>query len=49
MNRFKVGINFEKLSLKPTGIILDTKKGADILETLDYLKRTYGDLAEFSS
>jgi len=48
-NKLKLGINFHKLPLKPTGVIFDTKKGVDILKLKDYLQRTYGDLAEFSS
>lgn len=47
--RLKVGLNFHKLPLKPTGVILDTKKGIDILKLKDHLQRTYGDLVEFSS
>ncbi|MCP4336725.1 MAG: HAD family phosphatase [Mycoplasma sp.] len=48
-NKLKVGINFNKLPLKPTGIIFDTKKGLDVVAFSKYLKQRYGDLAEFSS
>ena len=48
-NKLKLGIDFHKLPLKPTGVIFDTKKGINILKLKDYLQRTYGDLAEFSS
>ncbi|NQZ66191.1 MAG: Cof-type HAD-IIB family hydrolase [Mycoplasmatales bacterium] len=47
--KLKVGINFHKLPLKPTGIIFDTKKGVNIPKLRDYLQRKYGDLVEFSS
>ena len=47
--KLRVGIDFHKLPLKPTGVILDTKPGVKILELKDYLQRTYGDLVEFSS
>lgn len=47
--KLKIGINFHKLPLKPTGIIFDTKKGVNVLELKDYLQRKYGDLVEFSS
>lgn len=48
-SKFKLGIDFHKLPLKPTGVIVDTKKGVIIKNLLDYLRRTYGDLVEFSS
>lgn len=48
-HRFKVGIDYHKLPLRPTGIIMDTKPGVNIAKLRDYLQRTYGDLAEFSS
>ena len=47
--KLKIGINFHKLPLKPTGIIFDTKPGVNILKLKDYLERRYGDLVEFSS
>lgn len=47
--KLKIGINFHKLPLKPTGIIFDTKPGINIRELKDYLQRKYGDLVEFSS
>ncbi len=47
--KFHEGIDFHKLPLKPTGVIIDTKKGVVIKNLLDYLRRTYGDLVEFSS
>lgn len=47
--KFKVGIDFHKLPLRPTGIILDTKEGINIPKLKDYLHRRYGDLVEFSS
>ncbi len=48
-SKLRIGIDIEKLPLKPTGIIFDTKKGIDVPELQDYLTRKYGDLAEFSS
>jgi len=47
--KLRIGINFHKLPLKPTGVIFDTKPGVEILKLKDYLQRTYGDLVEFSS
>lgn len=47
--KLKIGINFHKLPLKPTGIIFDTKPGVNVLKLKDYLQRRYGDLVEFSS
>lgn len=48
-SKFHVGLNFHKLPLKPTGVIIDTKPGVVVKNLLDYLRRTYGDLVEFSS
>lgn len=45
----KLGINIHKLPLKPTGVVFDTKPGANVKKLKDYLQRTYGDLVEFSS
>lgn len=47
--KFKVGIDIHKLPLRPTGVVFDTKKGVNVSKLKDYLQRTYGDLAEFSS
>lgn len=49
ISKYKKGINFNKLPLKPTGIIFDTKPNTNVAELQDYLRRKYGDLAEFSS
>ncbi|KKB26643.1 Hydrolase (HAD superfamily) [Mycoplasmopsis meleagridis] len=46
--KFVVGLNFNKLPLKPTGIIFDVKETTDVEELRSYLKRKYGDLGEFS-
>ncbi len=48
-SKLRIGIDIEKLPLKPTGIIFDTKEGVNVPELKDYLTRKYGDLAEFSS
>lgn len=45
----KLGIDYHRLPLRPTGVIFDTKPGIDIIGLKDYLQRTYGDLCEFSS
>ncbi len=47
--KYKTGINFNKIPLKPTGVIFDTKLDTNVVELQDYLTRKYGDLAEFSS
>ncbi|WP_127942946.1 MULTISPECIES: HAD family hydrolase [unclassified Mycoplasma] len=47
--KFHVGLDFHKLPLKPTGVIVDTNQNVDIRKLLDYLKRRFGDLVEFSS
>jgi hypothetical protein len=49
ISKYKVGINFNKIPLKPTGVIFDTKPGVNIVKLQDYLTRKFGDLAEFSS
>ncbi|VEU78208.1 Cof-type HAD-IIB family hydrolase [Mycoplasmopsis columbinasalis] len=46
--KFKVGINYNKIPLKPTGIIFDVKPTTDVEALRTYLKRKYGDLGEFS-
>ncbi|EGV00589.1 COF family HAD hydrolase protein [Mycoplasmopsis columbina SF7] len=46
--KFVVGINYNKIPLKPTGIIFDVKKTTNVEELRAYLKRKYGDLGEFS-
>ncbi|MBN3535071.1 Cof-type HAD-IIB family hydrolase [Mycoplasma procyoni] len=47
--KFTVGINLNKLPLKPTGIVFDVKETTDVYELKTYLERKYGDLGEFSS
>ncbi|WP_036438101.1 Cof-type HAD-IIB family hydrolase [Mycoplasmopsis gallinarum] len=46
--KFVVGLDFNKLPLKPTGIIFDVKHSTDVEELRSYLKRKFGDLGEFS-
>ncbi|TDV24364.1 hypothetical protein BCF59_0327 [Mycoplasmopsis mustelae] len=46
--KFKVGLDFHKIPLMPTGIIFDVKKTTDVEKLRCYLKSKYGDLAEFS-
>ncbi|WP_036452511.1 Cof-type HAD-IIB family hydrolase [Mycoplasma buteonis] len=47
-SNLKIGLDFHKLPLMPTGIIFDVKKTTNVEELRQYLKRRYGDLAEFS-
>ncbi len=47
--KLRIGINYHKLPLRPTGVIFDTKEGVNVTKLKDYLQRTYGDLVEFSS
>ncbi|WP_426461296.1 Cof-type HAD-IIB family hydrolase [Mycoplasma hafezii] len=47
-SNLKIGLDFHKLPLMPTGIIFDVKKDTDVEHLRQYLKRRYGDLAEFS-
>lgn len=45
----KYGINLNKIPLRPTCLIIDTKPTTNILEFKSYLERKYGDLGEFSA
>ncbi|QZE12272.1 Cof-type HAD-IIB family hydrolase [Mycoplasma sp. Ms02] len=47
-SKFKVGLDFHKVPLKPTGIIFDISEKAKPEELRRYLKVRYGDLGEFS-
>ncbi|MGY6171971.1 Cof-type HAD-IIB family hydrolase [Candidatus Mycoplasma pogonae] len=49
VEKFQVGLNFNKIPLKPTGIVFDIKKNVDVYELKTYLEKKYGDLGEFSS
>ncbi|WP_036430844.1 Cof-type HAD-IIB family hydrolase [Mycoplasmopsis felis] len=46
--KLRVGLDFHKIPLMPTGIIFDVKKTTDVEKLRCYLKSRYGDLAEFS-
>ncbi|WP_027120396.1 Cof-type HAD-IIB family hydrolase [Mycoplasmopsis lipofaciens] len=46
--KFVVGLNFNKIPLRPTGIIFDVKPTTDVEELRRYLKAKFGDLGEFS-
>ncbi|MBU4689598.1 Cof-type HAD-IIB family hydrolase [Mycoplasma zalophidermidis] len=46
--KFKVGLDFNKIPLRPTGIIFDVKETTDPDDLRDYLRAKYGDLGEFS-
>ncbi|MBG0730756.1 Cof-type HAD-IIB family hydrolase [Mycoplasma sp. 'Moose RK'] len=45
----KPGLNFYKIPLRPTCLILDTKKSTNIADFKLYLERRFGDLGEFSA
>ncbi|WP_036458973.1 Cof-type HAD-IIB family hydrolase [Mycoplasma leonicaptivi] len=47
-SKLRVGLDFHKIPLMPTGIIFDVKKTTDVEQLRCYLKSRYGDLAEFS-
>ena len=49
IEKFQVGIDLSKMPLKPIGAIVDMKDGIDVVRLGDYLKRRYGDLANFSN
>ncbi|WP_029608529.1 Cof-type HAD-IIB family hydrolase [Mycoplasma simbae] len=46
--KFKVGLDFNKIPLRPTGIIFDVQPTTDPDDLRDYLRAKYGDLGEFS-
>lgn len=46
--KVKIGINLDKIPLKPTGIVLDVKKGTNAKKLKKYLNQKYSDLASFS-
>lgn len=46
--KFRIGLDFHKLPMKPTGIIFDVSESTDPEELRRYLKSRYGDLGEFS-
>ncbi|WP_027334749.1 Cof-type HAD-IIB family hydrolase [Mycoplasmopsis felifaucium] len=47
-SKFVVGLNFNKVPLRPTGIIFDVKPTTDVEKLRRYLRARYGDLGEFS-
>ncbi|QGZ97192.1 Cof-type HAD-IIB family hydrolase [Mycoplasma sp. NEAQ87857] len=47
-SKLRIGLDFHKLPLMPTGIIFDVKKTTNVEGLRRYLKARYGDLAEFS-
>ncbi|MDW2862089.1 HAD-IIB family hydrolase, partial [Mesomycoplasma ovipneumoniae] len=49
IKNLKPGLNFHKIPLKPTCLILDTKPTTNINDFKSYLERRYGDLGEFSA
>ena len=46
--KLKIGINLDKIPLKPTGIVMDIKKDVDAKQLKKYLNQKYSDLASFS-
>lgn len=46
--KFSIGINLDKIPLKPTGIVMDIKENVDAKSFKKYLNRKYSDLASFS-
>lgn len=46
--KFTIGINYDKVPLKPTGIVMDIKKDVDAKKLKKYLNQKYSDLASFS-
>ncbi|MGP1451605.1 MAG: Cof-type HAD-IIB family hydrolase [Metamycoplasmataceae bacterium] len=46
--KFIVGIDINRIPLRPTGIIFDVKKTTNVEELRRYLRAKYGDLGEFS-
>lgn len=48
ISKFRLGINVGKIPMKPIGAIVDLKDGVDVIKLGNYLKRRYGDLADFS-
>lgn len=46
--KLNIGININKIPLKPTGIVLDIKEDTDAKELKKYLNQKYSDLASFS-
>lgn len=49
LSNLKPGLNFHKIPLKPTCLILDTKPTTNVADFKFYLERRYGDLGEFSA
>ncbi|VEU75670.1 COF family HAD hydrolase protein [Mycoplasmopsis maculosa] len=47
-SKFVVGLNLNKVPLRPTGIIFDVKPTTDVEKLRKYLRSRYGDLGEFS-
>lgn len=46
--RFKIGIDINKIPLRPTGVIFDVKRTTNAERLRKYLRGRYGDLGEFS-
>ncbi|UUD36308.1 Cof-type HAD-IIB family hydrolase [Mycoplasmopsis citelli] len=47
-SKLKIGLDFHKIPLMPTGVIFDVKPTTKVEELRRYLKARYSDLAEFS-
>ncbi|WP_025755195.1 Cof-type HAD-IIB family hydrolase [Mycoplasmopsis cricetuli] len=46
--KLRIGLDFHKIPLMPTGVIFDVKETTNVENLRKYLKAKYGDLAEFS-
>ncbi|VEU76354.1 Cof-type HAD-IIB family hydrolase [Mycoplasmopsis columboralis] len=47
-SKLRIGLDFHKIPLMPTGVIFDVKPTTNVEELRRYLKARFGDLAEFS-
>ncbi|UUM19845.1 MULTISPECIES: Cof-type HAD-IIB family hydrolase [unclassified Mycoplasma] len=47
-SKLKIGLDFHKIPLMPTGVIFDVKPTTEVEKLRRYLKARYSDLAEFS-
>ncbi|PAF55348.1 Cof-type HAD-IIB family hydrolase [Mycoplasmopsis agassizii] len=48
LTKFKVGLDYHRLPLRPTGVIFDVRPETDPIALQKYMRNKFGDLAEFS-
>ncbi|PAK21697.1 hydrolase [Mycoplasmopsis agassizii] len=48
LTKFKVGLDYHRLPLRPTGVIFDVRPETDPISLQKYMRNKFGDLAEFS-